>query len=160
MNYVEPFMTAQLKDHELTELPFVEGGIRAFWLRKPGTGMYSLLVTFVPGYIVLTGDLTIGGNHGCVSAAGYGLDWWVSKLDGDYLCSKFLEKKWQREVALADVRVHRDDAIRDSETAFAEKWQAVLDEVEGNDDICPDDLLRAMEEAGITDAWDYSVGMD
>lgn len=160
MGYIEPFMTKELAEHVLTELPSAPGGVRAFWLRKPGTGLYSLLVSFLPsGHIALAGDLTIGGSHGCVSATGYGLAWWVSNLSEDYLASKFLEKKWQEAVAKRGVEQHRDDAIRDGDTAFAEKWQAVLDAL-SDGDMGPDDLLRAMDEAGISDAWDYRIGED
>jgi len=160
MTYVEPHMTEALKDHVLIEVPYAEGGVRAFWLRKPGTGMYSLLVSFLPsGHIALSGDLTIGGRHGCVSATGYGFDWWVSKLDEDYLCGKFLEKKWQPEIAKRDVRQHLETALKDHEPKQADRWQAVLDELEAGD-IAYEGLVRAMEEEGFTDAWDYSIGED
>jgi hypothetical protein len=153
-------MIKDLKDHVLTELPSVPGGVRAFWLRKPGTGIYSLLVSFLPsGHIALSGDLTIGGSHGCVSATGYGLDWWVSDLYEDYLATKFLEKRWQPQVAKRDLEQHFADAIRDGDQGFAEKWRMVLDALNG-DDMGPDDLIRAMDEAGICDAWDYDIGVD
>jgi hypothetical protein len=74
--------------HELIE---IEAGkeIRYFRMSRPDSGCYSTELLFVHGQIIISGDIRIGPT-GSVIARGYGLDWFADRLDGDYLCEKFL----------------------------------------------------------------------
>lgn len=94
MSYIQPHMTEALAGHVLEQR-----GDHHYVIRRPGTGCYFLNIADVGGRIVLTGDLTIGGPHGCVSAGGYGIDWFSGAKSEGYLCSKFLAKEWQWEAA-------------------------------------------------------------
>ena len=91
MNYIKPHMLESFSKHELAE---VEAGpsIRYFQMRRPGTPIYSVELLFVGRQIFIAGDIRIGPT-GSVIARGYDLGWFTSKLDGDYLCEKFLPKR-------------------------------------------------------------------
>lgn len=94
-------MRESLRDHVLEEFPAGDR-IRAFYLKKPGGGrMMSTLILFTPEGIVICGDLNPHPTgRGSASCFGYGLPWFASELDGGYLCSKFLDKEWQNELAV------------------------------------------------------------
>lgn len=97
--YIVQHMKESLKDHVLVEVP--TGDIRTFYLKRPEKSrMMSALLIFSPEGIIICGDLRIG-DHGVVSDYGYGLDWFAGELGEDYLCSKFLKREWQSEVAMA-----------------------------------------------------------
>ena len=99
----------ELKNHEMEEIPAGEK-IRAFMMRHKDRKQYgrmqSTLFLFTPEGIVIMGDYCPGGprNQGSISDFGYGLDWFTSSLDGDYLCSKFLHKVWQQKAAGRSLR--------------------------------------------------------
>lgn len=98
MTYIKNHMMASLADHVLdkrSESHYV--------MRRPGTGMYLVHIAEVGGHIVLTGDLAIGGPHGCVSAGGYGIPWFSTLKSEGYLCEKFLRKKWQLDLARREI---------------------------------------------------------
>jgi hypothetical protein len=96
MTRIEPHMKASLKDHVLVWLDAGKD-VKAAYLKKPGEGrMMSCLITFTPEGIVIQGDLT-PGRLGNVSMQGYGLEWFAGPLSEDYLCEKFLEKRFSKE---------------------------------------------------------------
>lgn len=98
MSFVENHMRDSLKDHVLEQVLDTEK-FRAFYLKKPGGGrMMSTLIMFTPEGIVITGDLC-PGQRGVISTLGYGLDWFAGKLSEDYLCQKFFQQGWHRELA-------------------------------------------------------------
>ena len=99
MTYIQEHMTAALRCHILERKSDTH-----FVMRRPETGTYLLHVAEVGNHIVLTGDLTIGGPHGCVSAGGYGLNWFSGRKSEEYLCEKFLTHKWQWEAAAEELR--------------------------------------------------------
>lgn len=99
MSYIQPHMRESLAAHVLEK----ESDSHVI-LRRPGRWDYLLHVAEIGRHIVLTGDLTIGGPHGCVSAGGYGLEWFSSPKSEMYLCEKFLQKEWQWEVAQEQLR--------------------------------------------------------
>jgi hypothetical protein len=104
MTRVEPHMKESLKDHVLVPVLPHKGAWASFYLRKPGEGrMMSCLITFTPEGIVLQGDLT-PGRTGNVSVPGYGLDWFAGQLSEDYLCEKFLERKWSSSLTRRAIR--------------------------------------------------------
>jgi hypothetical protein len=102
--YIEPHMTEALARHELTELPSTEQ-LRHFRLARPGTGNLSLNIVFGPFGIVLAGDLTIGGPHGCVGGCGKSVGWFAGQLSEGYLCEKFFRRQWQAEAAVETLAV-------------------------------------------------------
>ena len=106
MNYIKEHMKRSLEHHVLERI-----GDKHWFMRRPKTISYSINIANVGNHIVLVGDLTIGGPHGCVSAGGYGLEWFSSVNSQDYLCSKFLAKAWQWEVAQEQI----EDWIANSE---------------------------------------------
>lgn len=152
MTNVEPHMIESLKEHRLVEMPFVTGGVQAYWIRRPGSGMYSLCVTFLPSrQIALSGDLTIGGRNGCVSDVGYDLAWWTSDLSEDYLCGKFLTEFWEWKQAVKDVAQRAKDCDADGEPGLRDKWQEIADRMESEEILGVEALARAMQDADFYD---------
>jgi len=125
MTYVKDFMTQALEHHILDKVSDTH-----YIMRKPDTGNYLVHVAEVGRHIVLTGDLQIGGLHGCVSAGGYTLNWFSKELSEDYLCSKFLSKEWQWEVAAETLQDWLDSPLVDTtieEHEHRARIQAILD---------------------------------
>lgn len=89
MSYIDKHMTESLKDHELTMIADTVP-IKAFYMKKPKTGIYSVLLVFTPEGIGLTGDLTFGDGGVWSARHHYGLGWFSGELAEGYLCSKFL----------------------------------------------------------------------
>lgn len=107
-----PVMEKSLKDHVLEEIP--AGEFKAFWMRKPGTGNYAVLLVFTPAGIVVAGDIGLSteNNRGVVSDPGYGLDWFAGELGEDYLCSKFFrDVHWDRERAAEWCTAHAQEVL-------------------------------------------------
>jgi hypothetical protein len=103
MKFVEPHMLEELKDHILVPL---ESGphVKAFYLKRPNEGrMMSTLILFTPEGIVIQGDLAPSRN-GNISNMGYGLNWFRGELGGEYLCEKFLERKFVSQYASEEIR--------------------------------------------------------
>ena len=152
----QPFYTDQLKNHVLE--PVIESGpIKAYYLRRPGGGrMMSTLITFSPEGISITGDLT-PEQRGTCSVLGYGLDWFAGLNGADYLCSKFLTKKWRCSHAIREMD-WRIGADADEST----QWKAVKAELQntlGLDDFDAHDLYDLMNKHDI-DTSDGVPGMD
>ena len=103
MDYVKEHMKKALANHRLAFL-VDEPDASVFVMKAPNTGIYSITILESRGHLCLFGDLTIGGPHGCVSASGYGINWFSSQKSDDYLCSKFLEKSWHWEICEAELR--------------------------------------------------------
>lgn len=95
MELVKDYHRKALADHVL-----IRKSDMHFVMRRPDSSFYSINIAEVGGHLVLVGDLTIGGPHGCVSAGGYGFGWFSGVKSIDYLCSKFLKQTWEWEYAL------------------------------------------------------------
>lgn len=123
---------------------------KAFYLREdPGMRMQSTLIMFTPEGTWIGGDLCPEENKGVMSNFGYGLDWFSSKLDGRYLCEKFLRESWDADRAKREiVEMMRDRRGYEIETR--RRWAACLREfVEtGRYEECGD-LVDAMYNAGL-----------
>ena len=104
------------------------GSTETWWLVRPDGGwFYSACVMFVRGGgTIITGDLILGEARVCM-ALGYDRDWFVSKLDRDYLCSKFLRESFQPEkaarIARETILESRRDRSIDAEGA-REAWES------------------------------------
>lgn len=156
--YIEPHMTEALARHELTELPSTEQ-LRHFRLARPGTGNLSLNIVFGPFGIVLAGDLTIGGPHGCVGGCGKSVGWFAGQLSEGYLCEKFFRRKWQAEAA-AETLSHPShmDYLKDEATdEDREELAAIISELEDGT-MGVEGMHDAFIEAGF--ATDELPGMD
>ncbi|NIN68662.1 MAG: hypothetical protein GTO63_28935 [Anaerolineae bacterium] len=97
-----------LKDHLLVP---IDGGkdVTGFYLKDPDrTRIMSTLILFTPEGIVIHGDYR-PGHHGVISCYGYGLNWFAGRLSERYLCEKFLEQGWHREVAERELQDIIDD---------------------------------------------------
>lgn len=121
---------ASIKNHVLHTVA-EEPPIEAFYLRPPEGGrIMSTLILFTPEGIVLMGDLTPERN-GTVSAFGYGKGWFSSKLSGDYLCEKFLERRWISEIAEERLRDRKWNSEMYGEEQ-AEQMISIADELSDN----------------------------
>ncbi len=131
--YLEPHMVDSLKDHVLTRLASTE--LVDHWkLSAPkGSAQAGLLwvhIMFTPIGIVIGGDLMGRGVIGRLDVKTYDAAWLAALPSADYLCSKFLEKVWQREAAARWCRRHANE-IRQGEldpshpiTMSVESWRA------------------------------------
>lgn len=104
--------------------------VQAFYLKKPGERCMSTLLLFTPEGIAIMGDLT-PENYGTVCRERKSLGWFVGDLSPDYLCGKFLERKWTPEAAadaLKDPKgpwLDYGDINDDDPAAQQEKWEKV-----------------------------------
>jgi hypothetical protein len=167
MTYVKPHMPTVLDKHQLEN---VSPGV---WrMRRPDSMDYRVLLTFNEEGIVIQGDIGLGdAQNGICSRGGYGIDWFGKPLSEDYLCSKFLSKRWQLEAAkedldrwvqdatneLARTRLEGDpDCIEDARKTL-ENWKKLRGTV--GDETTEAELYDAGSDL-FTDFWDYGVGMD
>jgi len=182
-SYVQPHMAESLEDHVLETICFTDS-VKVYRMRRPGTMMMRVQITFTPEGIAIQGDCC-PQLHGVCSALGYGLSWFAKRLSEGYLCEKFLSREWQQEVAVQDIadqlsmaqedlnkaieteaegRVPpetREEVLagtdfKDESDAFA-MWQAVQDGFHA--DTGPEGLYEIASPL-IDDFWDYAVGMD
>ena len=101
-SYVTPEIERTLERHELARLPNFPSPWSVFFMHRPNEGrMMSTLFIFTHENIILTGDLCPrpGDSNGCISAFGFGLDWFAGRLSERYLCEKFLREVWQADAA-------------------------------------------------------------
>lgn len=139
MSYVTESMKTALKNHVLEEVLPQVGLFQAFYLKEPGQGrMMSTLFIHTPEGIVIMGDLCPGGpkNQGSISDYGYGFGWFSGKLSEDYLCSKFLTREWQIEVAEEWCRDHIEDMKKEADPDALKKlpeWEELLSRLEGGE---------------------------
>jgi hypothetical protein len=160
--YTEKHMLESLAEHVLVPIAEWTGShgetCHHFLMRRPGTGMMHLHLIFAGGHISLFGDLTIGGRHGCISAGGYGLEWFVRQTtDGcnSYLCSKFLEQKWQAEAAIETLEEWAADPDREHSDAIREIIETLKD-----GEIGPEGLYHALYDVNPYLADDGVPGTD
>jgi len=126
--HIDPHLRQAMLELEL--VPVVETDqVSCYYMKKPGTGHYRVLLTFTTEGICIQGDLT-PENNGSISCMGYGREWFADQQGGkyldSYLCSKFLRKRWVPEYAheeLADPQSHY-------------RYEATPEEIEQLDHIC------------------------
>ncbi len=106
MTIVDSHMRESLEGHILEQVLDAER-FKAFYMKRPGSDqrMMSTLIMFTPEGIVITGDLCPRmQTGGVISDLGYGLNWFSGKLSEGYLCEKFMQQGWYRELAEGDLR--------------------------------------------------------
>jgi len=130
-----------LKNHVL-EVVVEHDRIQAYYLKRPGEGrMMSTLIVFSPEGITISGDLK--PCNGAVSCYGYNRNWFSGVLGVDYLCEKFLQKKWTCEQAVEAIRWN----IKNYDAEGRKQWRAVLADLKetwGTDDFTSTHLYDAM----------------
>lgn len=89
-----------MSDYILEPLPRSLEGLEAFYLRRPGSMMGSVLILFCSEGVVLVGDL-IGKSMN--SPRAYGKGWFSSHLSEGYLAEKFLPKTYVPELAAVEL---------------------------------------------------------
>ena len=107
------------------------GPVTCVRMRKPGTRIELVQLTFTPEGIAIQGDMCPELNGVC-SCYGYGLGWFVRQLSVRYLAEKFLRRQWVEETA----REHVERLLED--------WRAD----EETDPTLIDDLAEAHEDMG------------
>lgn len=153
MRCIDKHMTESLKDHELTMIADTPD-IKAFYMKKPGTGIFSVLLMFTPEGIGLTGDLTFGDGGLWSARGGYGLGWFSSDLSEDYLCSKFLKSDhWDADRA-ANESVFEDNP--DDDDALAVEKKDIRMRLKDRDIDSPNYLAMEMEAQGLRRLLRYS----
>lgn len=117
-------MKESIKDHVLEQVLDAEK-FKGFYLKPPDGGrMMSTLIIFHPEGITICGDLC-PGLHGNCSAYGYSLGWFAGKLSGSYLCEKFLEKSWQRELAAQWCKDEAQEQRKEGNPEIADKLETL-----------------------------------
>ncbi len=185
---VTSFHIESFKDHELKLLhaatsgqvgnteSFRDAKFLVFVMKKKGTSVRKVQITFTPEGIAIQGDVGLGpSNHGVCSGPGYGLRWWVSLLSEGYLAEKFLHRCWTRERALEECEWRRDEAARElaaeeakedeeritEQKAMLKTWDIVIRGLDGGD-FGESDLYSALDEAGYdcsdgAPGWGYDI---
>ena len=105
MTIVDLHMRESLEGHILEQVLDTQR-FKAFKMKRPGSGRsMSTQILFTPEGIVISGDLCPRpGTRGVVSDLGYGLDWFSGRLSEGYLCEKFLQTGWHRELAEEELK--------------------------------------------------------
>jgi len=93
--------TKTLSEHELSVVIDTDQ-IKAFWLRKPGTGNMSALIVAGPTGITISGDVSFGDQHAL--HCDYKPFGWFAKIglheSYDYLATKFrIARNWDGDEA-------------------------------------------------------------
>lgn len=168
MSYVTPHMVEALAGHFLTTVAIGKPleTVQLFAMRRPGTNMWRVQVTFTPEGIAIQGDIGLGAGHGVCSCPGYGFEWFAGlgrpqfdgKLTETYLCEKFLRREFQRDVAIRDVKRRRDEAHTDGPHETYLEWQTLFENIERADN--EHDAYQTLWEAYSDDLDFEDVGMD
>lgn len=126
--HIDPHIRQAMLELELVVVAETER-LRSYYMKKPGTGIYRVLLTFTPEGVCIQGDLTPEHN-GTISSMGYGLEWFADQKGGEYydsyLCSKFLRKRWVSECAL--------ESLTDPHSCYRD--EATPEQIAGLHDIC------------------------
>jgi hypothetical protein len=161
MSCIEPHMKESLKDHVLVPVLPHKGAWASFYLRKPGEGrMMSCLITFTPEGIVIQGDLTPGRN-GNVSVLGYGLDWFAGQLSEDYLCEKFLERRFSRERTVQAIKETILEKRRQGDIGRLDArlfWNELRDDPEAGEEGLYNFISERLDGDGEDMRQDYNKG--
>lgn len=128
-------MSDYFKDHVLT--PVLEAGNVEVWrMAKPGTVIHSVQLSFTPAGTAIQGDCCVRHNGVCSDNGNYGLRWFIGELSPDYLCAKFLEKKWVPDLAEEALR----EALNDPE-----HWLAIAEGAEDYDADLREGVLHLID---------------
>lgn len=152
-DYIRPHMRKALAGHMLTCLVSTDE-VHIYRMARPGVRAYCVLLAFTPEGIFIQGDVALGRDRGGIGTPVYkSLEWFAGQLSADYLCSKFLSKAWQREVASRDIV----DQLHHAEQELAE---ACEDELRyrglGEDDVSDEELHASpavREYADAVEGW-------
>lgn len=138
-----------MKDHILVRLN-KDPDYQHFLLQPPGSLMFSTYITFANSYITIYGDLC-PNRHGAISAYRYGVNWFASKLDPDYLAVKFLEKKWDPMIVQLKAKSWlKETWIENNEIDF---YNWVVEE--SDDELTANNVYEACEDFGIGDPSEF-----
>lgn len=75
-----------------------------YLMRKPGTMMFCVYITFTPFGTVIGGDFC-PGRHGVISSGWrYGLKWFIGDLGADYLAEKFLSEYFTADLCHVEAK--------------------------------------------------------
>jgi hypothetical protein len=96
-------MVRALRDHRL-EMVVDIAKVRLAEMRRVGTSVYSVQICETPTGLTITGDLRIT-DTGVVHAIGKSLAWFAGELSENYIAEKFLERRWNADLAREDLRV-------------------------------------------------------
>jgi hypothetical protein len=111
-SYVKAHMREALKGHKLSvvSLSATRVGVSVFNMKRDGTRIMKVQISFTPEGIFIMGDLC-PGLHGVGSALGYGLGWFKGRKSEGYLCEKFLVTGFVAEYAADSI----EDTLKDPE---------------------------------------------
>ena len=141
---------AAFQELQLETLCFTEN-VKCFLMRKPGTRINSVQITFTPEGIAIQGDHCPGDNGVC-SAFGYGMEWFTRRLDRSYICEKFLRQRTITEKVQDDL----DDMIRECDDGHVHGTHHVLSDLISR---VSDDGLTSENMAAIEDSCLFSDGI-
>ena len=160
MTYIMPHMK---KTMDRKVLKIVEPQKEFILQNHDGGRMGSTVIIFHSEGIIITGDLH-PRRRGVISDFGYDLSWFAREQSEGYLCSKFLTKVWQNEVAHVDVQnIIKDLKAEDEEwdepsyKKAIKRWQSLLDDW---DDIWTDTHVYERASTIDCEAYDYHIGWD
>jgi hypothetical protein len=159
-NLIESYRGA-FSRHQLHEITAPDSAVRAFYLRAPETRMGSVLLTFSPEGITITGD-NPPTDPGTVSRQRKDLDWFAGQLSGDYLCSKFLEYGYEPGAMIASLRDMAEEAKANPGSVRAEPRLLLLlaDEIETDPRMAREEVYSRIDSMGVDDPYEYGRGYE
>jgi hypothetical protein len=131
---------------------------------RPGTNIYAMTVSIVPGAIMVTGDC---GELTLTPGYGRSMDWFLSSVDNlDYFCGKISQDmdawafdlkagiEWLKE----EVRVYEEEADSPDQPSESLRPEAIaLGELEDDSEITTDKFFEILYESGVDDPPHFKV---
>jgi hypothetical protein len=167
--YVPGYLFDSLKDHVLKNV-VDEKDVRIFTMRRPGTGMFRVQLTFTVEGIALQGDVTFGPqSHGISSALNYDEHWFATypKLTEEYLCEKFLRHEFVPRSAAEYMEDILQQQQEDEEEDYGitdemiPGWRKLIENLKEDQHFTAERLFDDLEELeyehdGEGFGWDYN----
>jgi hypothetical protein len=135
-----------MKDHVLERI-----SSETYLMRKPGTMMFCVYLSFLPFGTVIAGDFC-PGRHGVISSNWrYGLEWFSGRLGAGYLAEKFLSDVFTKERAVLKAKNWLLHTPEDEQADWGEGWSQFYQSIiRQQDDIYgPDTIIRLADDAGV-----------
>ena len=169
MSYVPAHLRRSFETHEFKQV-VDESKVRIYIMRRPGSGIFRVQLTFTGEGIAIQGDTTFGPHHvhGLVSAIGYDEHWFATypRLSETYLCEKFLTKEFVPAVAADEMEAmlkERDDDPDDDlglADEMVEEWKGLILALRNSTITTGETLHNDIEQLGYVAVegfgWDYN----
>lgn len=139
MTYVNEGWKRGLEKHELKQV-LEDGHYEVWMMERPDSNNLATQIFFSPWGIALQGDTMYGDKYGLSSRGTYGREWFSRNLNEDYLCGKFLRRRFIHDRAAEEI----DDWL-----AAPEEWDVTEEMVEPMKELIETLHAEEIDERGM-----------